>query len=129
MITQRLDRPPEGPLDRWAHAIVHGDYLGAAAMLAPGDREPWLQQTQQFHRQHGGPPTYQRGDELPIPAMPAVRIARVKLIWRDATQFCLRVTITEDNQISLVEGYHPCREPVDSSIGATEVPFTSRDLP
>lgn len=95
------------PLDRWVTAVQQRDYATAQRLMLADDVAVWQADTERLFQQHQALESYRRVDQAAPPNQPA--IIRTEWTWRDGFARCLRVQVTQDNKVDLVDQtYQAC---------------------
>lgn len=94
-------------LDRWVAAVQQRDYAAAQQLMVAEDFVAWRADTERLFQQHQALESYRRSDQATPPNQPT--IVRTEWTWQDGFVRCLRVQVTSDNKIALVDPtYQDC---------------------
>jgi hypothetical protein len=97
------------PLDRWVLALQQRDYDTARTLVVEEDFAVWRAATDHLFQQHQGLESYQRLREEVLPDQRPVIVTQ--WLWKDGTIHCMRVQVTYDGKIDLLDPtYQNCSD-------------------
>jgi hypothetical protein len=94
---------------QWTDELQANNVSSAMRITDTTQFVTWESETKKLSQIHGGIKGMSFNDIVPPTPNGSPKITRVKFFWRDGSESCLRIRITQDNKVQPLDPvYQPC---------------------